>query len=161
MTKQAPIIAEFICTKDHWPHIFTPWEPKGMPNSRPMFSIIVPAEPFAGFGFAPRDRKNIGMSINASSQHRPMVMAGDGGWPDATKWETLMREAAQWQYPYGHLLDGRPVQVAAIPWQQRYDHPFQPSMWVLSLQAVQIGGDLDKDEGLEAHIAERKKWFNR
>ena len=154
MTNKPIITAEFICTKDHWPAIFEPHE---TPTGEKRYAILAPAEFFPDVD--PRERRGIGMAVRASSQRKPLIVIGDGGL-DVTRFEGLMEDAMAWRYPVNWLLHNRPVRIAAVQFQTSKHHLHMPDQVLLSLEAIQIGGDFTKDEGLKAHIAERKKWFD-
>jgi len=114
------------------------------------YSIRVPAEDYPEC--PSRDQ-----TVNVSSSHPPLIVIGDDSGLERSRWEHLCAEATRYRYPPNKLLLGRPVEVAGETWAS--NTPYLGHTIHTSLRAVKIGGDFEKDEGLEEHIRTVLGWF--
>lgn len=152
-------ITKLVPTRLHFACIMAPFTFKNDDHEVTKYGIRLPAEQFPEV--MARDRGDeFGPTVHASSKFQPVIVPGEGEGEDWNNWERLLELAARWNYPADRLLVDREIEVSTVLWTSN-----RPSRYVIgtgtyvSLEAVKIGGDLTKDEGLEAHIKDTKAFF--
>lgn len=150
---------KLVVTKNHFPHVLSTHKP---PSGDPRYSIRIPSEAVPHATHHRNRDDGLGLTTNASSKHAPVVIPGGGQDFYHDQWEGLLRQARRWSYPVDYLLVGREVEVAFSTYQMSHSQfrgrPFNVETFV-GLHGVRIGGNLEEDEGLAAHIIEVQGWF--
>lgn len=153
-------ISAFVATAEHFPHVVEPFVFSNFGRGGPpKFAIRAPAFDFQECRSTDR-LDGLGSMANVSSAHPPTIIPGEGGSLAFEYWNELVRDANLWKYPVDFLLRNRPIEIAAELWESDHRYSGRGRTIRAQLLAVKIGGELSKDEGLKAHIQERKAWFS-
>lgn len=146
---------------DHVAAVFNPTRIMSSPTPPLEYGIIMPGDVLpAKYALWARysERRNTHI-VGAKSVKAPLVYYGEDNSADAQDaFERLKWKADRWSIPYNVLLRGRPLRVAVTPY-EGVNHTEMRPMRGLTLNAVQVLGDLTKSEALDARIAEIRGWF--
>lgn len=153
----------FTCTQAHFPHIIEPWTSPGLARpasevGRDRYSIRVSPDVFPELETKGRPQDELGPMASVSSLNRPMVLPNDGSNEDFYRWNNLLEQARRWRYRPDYLFHGREIMIHVRMWMHRGSEWVRPGMRG-DLVAVKVIGDLEKDEGLAAHILDVKGWL--
>jgi hypothetical protein len=153
--------ATFIVTKQHFPNVIRPYP---MPSGDERYSVRCPASAFPECEARSREQDELGLMVNVSSKHPPLVIPGNGTNPEHRDWQDLISQALRWNYSPNYLLIDREITVIGHIWHSTSDiyRMRRNSATVhASLLAVRVGGDFTKDEELAVHIIEVMDWFDK